>query len=330
MNDFAQVKGFEDLWRPVARKRRVSDRGVLPAPGSPPTGVKARLARIAARTPEVMVKITGRTKGARHLRAHLEYIAREGALPLEGRDGERLQGREEIRERGADWAADDLKGRSDSALSISIVLSMPAGTPAGRVRDAARAFADEMFAERHDYLFALHTDTSRPHVHLAVRTLGAGGVRLNPRKADLDDWRQSFARHLRARDVAAEATPRRARGVVRKGERMALRKLSDRHERDPNRHPPSRRQADAEREATQIVAGAAIDRPWEAQILRRQRQVRAAYRAAADRLGSSGDTADQTLATQLILFLKSMPVIATRRNLLVRAERARGGADRNR
>jgi type IV secretory pathway VirD2 relaxase len=328
VSGFEPVKGFEDVWRPVARPRRIPDRGVLPTLPSPPRAVKARLARIAARAPEVMVKITGRTKGASHLRAHLEYIARDGALPLEGRDGERLEGREAIRERGADWAADDLKGRADGSLSISIVLSMPAGTPAGRTRDAARAFADEMFAERHDYVFALHTDAGHPHVHLAVRTLGTGGVRLNPRKADLDAWRQSFARHLRARDIAAEATPRRARGVVRKAERMPLRKLRDRHERDPNRHPPSDRQAEAEREAARIVAGAHLERPWEARILHQQRRVRAAYQTAADRLAESSDGADRRLAVQLAAFLNSVPAISTRRNELVRAERARGGVER--
>jgi type IV secretory pathway VirD2 relaxase len=328
VSDFEPVKGFEDLWRPVARPRRIPDRGVLPTLPSSPMAVKARLARIAARAPEVMVKITGRTKGAGHLRAHLEYIARDGALPLEGRDGERLMAREAIRERGADWAADDLKARGDSSLSISIVLSMPAGTPAGRMRDAARAFAAEIFAERHDYVFALHTDAGHPHVHLAVRMLGSGGVRLNPRKADLDAWRQSFARHLRARDIAAEATPRRSRGVVHKAERMPLRKLRDRHERDPDRHPPSDRQAEAEREAARIASGARIERPWEAKILRQQRRVRGAYQAAADRLAGSGDAADRTLAAKLVDFLKTMPPIATRRNDLVRGERARGGSER--
>ena len=63
---------------------------------------------------------------------------------------------------------------------------------------------------------------------------------------------------------AAEATPRRARGVVRKPERMPLRKLRERHERDSGRHPPSNRQAQAQREAARIASGARIERPWEA------------------------------------------------------------------
>lgn len=46
-----------------------------------------------------------------------------------------------------------------------------------------------------------------------MRALGDHGERLNPRKADLEAWRQAFAQALRDRGVEAEATPRRARGV---------------------------------------------------------------------------------------------------------------------
>ncbi|MFC5342893.1 relaxase/mobilization nuclease domain-containing protein (plasmid) [Brevundimonas staleyi] len=329
MSDFGRIKGFEDLWRPVARDRRVPDRAVL-KPGRSGGGAgeaKARLGRLAARAPEVMVKITGRTRDGDHLKAHLEYIARDGALTLEGRDGERLQGLDEIRERGSDWTADDIKKRADSSLSISVMLSMPAGTPPGRVRDAARAFAAEQFGDRHDYVFALHTDVDHPHVHIAVRTLGEGGQRLNPRKADLEAWRQSFARHLRNRDVEAEATPRRARGIVRKPERMPVRKLRERHERDPQHHPRPDRLASAEREAQRIAGGERLDRPWEGRILRQQRAVRAAYQATAETLAASGDPADRTLGAQVAAFVRSMPPIATRRNDLVRQAKAERGRE---
>ncbi len=328
MRDFGKIKGFEDLWRPVAGQRRIPDRAVLkPGRGGSPSDVKARLGRLAGRAPEVMVKITGRTRDGDHLKAHLEYIARDGALTLEGRDGERLQGLEEIRERGADWTADDLKRRTDSSLSISVMLSMPAGTPPGRVRDAARAFAAEQFGDRHDYVFALHTDVAHPHVHIAVRTLGEGGRRLNPRKADLDAWRQSFARHLRNRDIEAEATPRRARGVVHKPERMPVRKLRERHEQDPVRHPRPDRMVSAEREAQRIAGGGAMERPWEARILRQQRAVRAAYQATAEVLAGSTDPADRSLAVRVAAFVRAMPPIATRRNELVRKARVELGRD---
>jgi len=62
-----------------------------------------------------------------------------------------------------------------------------------------------MFAGRHDYVFTLHTDTPRPHVHLAICSRGHAGERLNPKKADLELWRQTFAQALRDRGIEAEA-----------------------------------------------------------------------------------------------------------------------------
>jgi type IV secretory pathway VirD2 relaxase len=319
MSDFATVRGFEDLWRPVARARRVADRGALPRPSGFGSEAKARLARIAARAPEVMVKITGKTRDAGHLQAHLAYISREGALPLEGRDGELYSDPREIRELGADWAAEDLRKRDDASLSVSIVLSMPPGTSIIGTRDAARAFAQEVFGERFDYVFALHTDAGHPHVHLAVRSLGEDGVRLNPRKADLDHWRQTFARHLRARGIEAEATPRRSRGVVRKPERIPVRKLRERH--DAGQGPAPRVIRSAYEEASKIAAGRRVERPWERPILDRQRAIRAGYVAAAEALARSPDPQDRDLARQVQAFVAGMPPPATRRNELVKAIR---------
>lgn len=64
---------------------------------------------------------------------------------------------------------------------------------------------------------------------LAVRSLGEDGERLNPRKANLEQWRQVFAR-LRGRGHRSRATLRRTRGIVRKPERIPVRKLFERHD----------------------------------------------------------------------------------------------------
>ncbi|CAN7641702.1 relaxase/mobilization nuclease domain-containing protein [Phenylobacterium sp. LjRoot219] len=319
MTDFATVRGFEDLWRPVARPRRVPDRGVLPAAGAVGADTKARLVRIASRAPEVMVKITGRTRDGAHLQAHLKYISRDGALPLEGRDGEFLSDLRDVQELATDWAVEDFRKRENAAMSLSIVLSMPPGSSIVGTRDAARAFAQEVFGERFDYVFALHTDAGHPHVHLAVRSLGEDGVRLNPRKADLEQWRQTFARKLRNRGVEAEATPRRSRGIVRKAERIAVRKLRERHE--AGGAPPPRVIRAAFEDASKIVDGAQVERPWERRILERQRLVREAYVATADALMRSVDAKDQALGEQVRAYVAAMPPPVTQRNQLVKAIR---------
>ncbi|HEX5776208.1 MAG TPA: relaxase/mobilization nuclease domain-containing protein, partial [Caulobacteraceae bacterium] len=227
VTDFETVPGFEDVWRPPVRSRLV---GTAPILSPRPTGdeIRARLARIVNRAPEVMVKITGRTRDAEHLLAHLNYISRKGQLALEGPDGQLVFGRQEVAELAEGWAiaaAADSRRRGNSPMSLSIVLSMPAGTNEVALRDAARAFADTTFGDRHDYALTLHTDTPRPHVHLSVCSRGCNGERLNPKKTDLAAWRDAFARALRDRGVEAEATPRRARGITRRAERLPLRKM---------------------------------------------------------------------------------------------------------
>ena len=316
MTDFRFISGYEDLWRPVALPKRIGDRGVVGRLAKP-RDFEIRLARIVERAPEVMVKITGRTKGEAHLQAHLAYISREGALPLEGRDGEQLTGLKEVRELGSDWTAEDLRTRRDAPLSLSLMLSMPPGTPAVGVRDAARAFAAEAFGDRFDYVFALHTDAGHPHVHLAVRMLGPDGARINPRKADLEQWRQTFARTLRDRGIPAEATPRRSRGIVRKSETMPVRKLRERYEQAGA--PPPRVMVAAREEARRIAQGEIkAARPWEEAIAARQGAIRRAYLERASQLDRQGDARSQRLASCIRDFVAAMPDAGTRRNDLIR------------
>ncbi|GCC45092.1 hypothetical protein chiPu_0029467, partial [Chiloscyllium punctatum] len=181
--------------------------------------MRAKLERIVSRVPEVMVKITGRTKGVAHLKSHLAYITRNGELDAETEQGAAMTGRvglKDLQQRWEDDAGLDDKRRRDGSLSINIILSMPAGTDAVAVKDSARAFAIETFGYNHDYVFVQHLDDKHPHVHLTVQSLGHDGRRLNPRKADLQAWREQFAGELRLRGIAAEATPRRTRGRIRK------------------------------------------------------------------------------------------------------------------
>lgn len=234
MTDFRRLLGFEEALRPPVdvRQARIA-RPVLRPPGrAGDAAAYAQLARIIRRAPEVMVKVTGATRDGGHLMRHLDYISRNGRLTLEGTDGERFEGRAAMKALASDWAIEAMLepgGRRDRPLSRSIVLSMPLGTDAMRLQDAARAFAKEAFEERFLYVFALHDEGSHPHVHLTVRTLGSDGARLNPRKADLEVWRQLFAQTLRDRGVEAEASPRRARGVLHKGEPTPVRKMRERY-----------------------------------------------------------------------------------------------------
>jgi hypothetical protein len=58
----------------------------------------------------------------------------------------------------------------------------------------------------------LHHHQANPHVHLSVRAESKYGKRLNPRKADLHRWRETFAEKLRGWGIDAEATRQATRG----------------------------------------------------------------------------------------------------------------------
>jgi hypothetical protein len=184
--------------------------------------IRAQIARTTQRTPEVMVKITNRLgagKGMSAIREHLSYISRNGKLELETDTGELISDKLSIMEYSHEWKA-QVRGKTIPEVSkrreaFNIILSMPAGTPEKAVKDAARAFLEEEFGGKHRYCFTLHTDTDKPHVHACVLAAPLKkGKRLNPRKPDLQRWREGFAEQLRDIGIDANATPRRTRGVT--------------------------------------------------------------------------------------------------------------------
>jgi hypothetical protein len=324
VTDFRSSRGFEEVLRPPVdiRRARITPAVLRPARGGG-GDPSARFARVARRAPEVMVKITGRTRDGAHLKAHLNYVSRNGALALEGPDGERLEGRGQVRDLARDWAEEfalEPGRRRDASISLSIVLSMPAGTDAVRLQDAARAFAAETFGERFPYVFALHDEGRHPHVHLTVRRLGQDGERLHPRKADLQAWREGFARALRDRSIEAEATPRRTRGVTRKGERIPVRKMRERFAAGQGLLP----------EVLAVAYRAALipgggEAPWLEAIRTREVGIRRVLVAEALRLSRSERPGDRALAALVERFVRERPAPITRDQAL----RQRGETQRD-
>lgn len=283
------------------------------APGRLTPAMRAKLKRIVRRAPEVMVKITGRTKGVAHLKSHLAYITRNGELDAETEQGATLAGRsglKDLQQRWEDDAGLEDKRRRDGSLSINIILSMPAGTDAIAVKDSARAVAIETFGDNHDYVFVQHLDDKHPHVHLTVRSLGYDGKRLNPRKADLQAWRERFAGELRLRGIAAEATPRRTRGRVRKADRGAVLALRKR-KITPDVDRLARKEV-----LSEVTGGKTAKHAWDEHIKTRQEAIRRRYLEYASELQRSGAPADQELARQVRQFVNDMPTVETRRHAL--------------
>jgi relaxase-like protein len=188
----------------------------------------SQIARTARRVPEVMVKVSGGGREAGAVQAHFAYIGRHGDLEIETDDGRILTGEGAARELVEDWNLDVASGpyRRGRALEHhtppkrpkdvhNIVLSMPLSTPPKKLLAAAKAFAESQFGGRHRYAMALHTDQKHPHVHLVVKAKSVEGERLYIRKVTLRAWREEFAKELRARGVAANATTRAVRGQTK-------------------------------------------------------------------------------------------------------------------
>jgi type IV secretion system T-DNA border endonuclease VirD2 len=263
---------------------------------------RAKLARIVRKAPEVVVKVTGRQRGGSHVKAHLDYIGRKGDLDIETRDGEILTTKEDVAERAVEWS-DTLNWRSRPTVSsVSLIFSMPEGTDPDKVLGAVRALAHAELSDNHDYVLVLHTDTPRPHVHLTVQAEGLDRTRFNPRPVQLNRFRERFARELRARGVAAEATPRRARGQGIAGSSMALVKLRARLRTEGSRQIT---QSDRRTNEQAIAVAQGRDQlpPFIAAGTFRWQEIRRAYEQTAAALDATGQADDRELASDVRTFL---------------------------
>ncbi|MGH8147147.1 MAG: relaxase/mobilization nuclease domain-containing protein [Rhodanobacteraceae bacterium] len=273
------------------------------------------IGRVVRRRPEVMVKVTGSARGFRGLKEHLAYITRNGKIAGEREGGELIEGSREVSRLAEEWWVDCGNDRPTRARdTINLILSMPPGTDPEAVAEAARAFAQKTFGGEYDYLIAHHNHDSdpkrpeNPHAHLTVKTRGRDGQRLNPHKEDLQAWREEFAQQLRLRNVKAEATPRRARGVVRKGQRQAIRHMNDRRASRVSRWK-------IEQALKTVTRGQSPEAtPWTNATRERQRKVRRAWGQLAIALEDAGKTA---LAMEVKQFVANLPTVATEREALV-------------
>ncbi len=179
--------------------------------------VRQKLQAIVRRAPQVVVKLVRAPKGMKGISNNLTYISRDGQLEIEDQDGQVIQGKEAVADLKAEWRDGGMPIAADSTMrdAFHLVLSMPTRTDPFSVQRAARDFAKREFSG-FQYAMVLHTyetdpdphPSPHPHVHLTVKAAGLDGVRLNPRKADLQRWREGFAEALRERGIEATTTSR--------------------------------------------------------------------------------------------------------------------------
>jgi hypothetical protein len=265
----------------------------------------AAMDRTARRSPEVMVRITGRQHGGGHVLANFSYISRLGhgsekQVPLYTSDGDILNDGKDMQILAQDWQEWEMgdDARRKGATSISMILSMPAGTDPERLKEAALDFAREEFANR-SWVASLHVDRDHPHVHVTFARRDHDGRRFHPSRDDLFRYRQRFAEKLRDRGIEANATPARARGIDPKHEPIAAKKVREKGQ------VPRIDKSRANR--AQSFRDRGVGDPVNAVLANQRAAVLTAYEQSIAELSSSPSLADQAIARSLEKFVASMP-----------------------
>jgi hypothetical protein len=139
-------------------------------------------------------------------------------------------------------------------------------------------------------VMVLHDHQANPHVHLSVRTESRHGRRLNPRKADLQRWRETFAEKLRGWGVAAEASRQATRGE--------------------NRNYPSPWRIRAEQEGRLRTPSRAVKSGTRA--FKSRMYAIAAWGKITQALVASQQPEDRRLAGRILRYVRQMPVAIER------------------
>ena len=247
-------------------------------------------ATVVRRAPQVMVKVTGGGRGMKAIAAHFRYISKNGRLDIEDERGETMRGKESLPELADDWRFGGtlIEDVGDRREAFNIVLSMPHGTDPLVVQKAAREFGQIELAD-HKYVMVLHDHQANPHVHISVRAESKHGKRLNPRKADLHRWRETFAEKLRDRGVEAEATRQATWGRSRNYD--PLWRIKAREDGRLRASRPTTKQS----ASTMATRAAAVD----------------AWREIARALAEFGDKSDRDLAQSTISrYVGEKPLLA--------------------
>lgn len=283
------------IWRPTHPKKRKGgggDKGfaaaLLSVPFRPTSRQTAeQFARLERRAPQVMVKVTKPTFGASHTFQNMTYISRNCEEEIFDQDGCLYVDNSELERLADDWHqqnqdAYDGERRYRGPDARRLQFSMPPGTDPIALRNAVSAAARHVFADRYDYVFALHTDRPHPHVHLTVRAVSHDGQALRINKDDLLYLRRAMALELRLRGVEADATPQIARGARVKHDRTEI-----------HRHKERQKAVAAVSPSGPAVEGTAgVVDPY----------VRRVYEAAAQRLRASQSPEDAALAERVERF----------------------------
>ncbi|WP_223261868.1 MobP1 family relaxase [Campylobacter fetus] len=156
---------------------------------------------------QVVIKITSGSKHYQALSKHIEYISREGNLPLLSSDMETYLGKDENLEVKNIYKKDGIsipnfgEEKKEKRHTINMVFSMNA--PEIKLKEAVYRTIKEKFPNNF-FVISFHGDTDNPHCHVCLKVAKNDGKRINIKKQDLANLKVSFAKKLT--DLGIEAT----------------------------------------------------------------------------------------------------------------------------
>ncbi|WP_395378061.1 relaxase/mobilization nuclease domain-containing protein [Marinicella sp. W31] len=149
-----------------------------------------------------VVKVTSYKYTSGELKAHVNYLTRNGRTEAEDDLGNIIKGKD-VYEYTKDWVVNhQARGDGDNKrLSAAISISAPAGTNHKDLQDAVRDFMRTEFSE-HRYLMVLHSPeteaierkkTDHPHVHVVLENISPESERaLYTDPEVFRSWRREF------------------------------------------------------------------------------------------------------------------------------------------
>ncbi len=168
--------------------------------------------------PEAVLKVMKKyPRSSSSVRNLVDYISRDGALELLDEQGLFVQSEQERADLVDQWSGSFSK-RTNGRCAMHLIVSTPEGTEKSDVEEASEEWGRENLSD-YSYVFVTHEEGDKeephPHAHFVVARK-AGGPPLDPRKADIKAWRESWADIGTAHGIPMTATRRYERGVIMK------------------------------------------------------------------------------------------------------------------
>ena len=164
---------------------------------------------------EVVVKVTGYSKGSQSVHNNLLYVSRNHEVEVINENGEVINDKEIMKGYLKDFTNNSQLGKPDRKNvrdTAHFALSYPEADKDTLI-NAVQGFAEKNF-NGHEYLLAYHHDEDGvPHVHLIVQTRNKDLTKtLRINRKELAEFRDSFAENLRELGEEPNATRRISRG----------------------------------------------------------------------------------------------------------------------